>query len=109
MWFQEDDGCAEIDISIENTGFETQTCYVCNQHTESYFQNLNETKSDHTNTRICDFLTKWLGKNAQIDNLDDDCICVDCLNKVNEYDLLCVAANEIENGLRDTFLLTESF
>lgn len=39
---------------------------------------------------------------------DDNCICVNCFDKINEYDLLYAKAEAIDKWLRDTFLVTDS-
>lgn len=72
-------------------------------------------KSQYSGRIIYDFIVKWLGADSSIrlngaaaDPKDDNCVCIDCLNKINEYDLLCVQAERIETELRNTLLRTES-
>lgn len=87
-------------------------CYICKTTSDFYCQNLYKTKSKHSNTRICDFIKKWSNKlkfkdaiNAvHVDQKDDHCICVDCFNRINEYDSLYTAAERKENELCEIFL-----
>lgn len=106
----------EIVDSDDSSQDDSQKCYICNAISESYQRNLYETKSQHTETRICDFITKWLSdkptnhriESTKINSSDENCICTDCFEKINEYDLACVTAERIDKELRETFLLTES-
>lgn len=42
-------------------------------------------------------------------NIDaGSCICVDCLDRIDQYDLMCVTAERIEKDFRDALRCTES-
>lgn len=97
--------------TTSKTPDDQKSCYICNMSSDFFHRNLYETKSKHTFTRISDLIRKWLGQNSstrKIDQNDENCICTDCLDKVNEYDLMCATAERIECELRETFLHTES-
>lgn len=94
---------------------ETKICYICNIQTTLYSKNLIETKSEHTNTPIADFISKFLGNYPSYRNwgavyetkiTDERFGCIECIAKINEYDLACVTAERIENELREILLLT---
>lgn len=54
---------------------------------------------------------RWLAgdqPSREIFEQDDNCICVDCFDAINEYDLLRLKAEEIDKRLRHSFLLTDS-
>lgn len=87
------------------------TCFVCNITSVFYVRNLMNAKSQHSETRLCEFIAKFLGEfqSNRLDNsLDDTLICFQCLNKIDEYDLACVTAQRIEKELREVLLQTES-
>lgn len=89
----------------------SQLCYICNVKSRVYSRNLYETRSKHTKTRISDFVLDWLTghrQNRPDVTRDDNCVCANCLGKINRYDLMCVSVKRLETELRDTFLLTES-
>lgn len=72
-------------------------------------------KSKYSKTRICDFITRWLGDNPskRVNGFsatpdDNSCVCVDCVNRINEYDVMYTTAQQIDKELRDTFMRTES-
>lgn len=107
---EEDDGDYKGN-TVENVYDGPQTCYICNSSSEFYCRNLYETKSTHTETRIRDYITKWLNNippSRKIRIRDDHCICVDCLDKINEFDLMYVTAKQMEKEMIDVFLQTES-
>lgn len=106
-----------ISEKIDDGDKNPQQCYICNKSSEFYYRNLHETKSKHSKTRILDFIVKWLGDNQSVrtnaintadDSKDDHSICGDCLNQINEYDLMSVTAERIDRKLRNVFLHTES-
>lgn len=76
-----------------------------------YYQNLYETVSKYTKTRVCDFIKRWLDESPstrEIDSSDENFVCVDCFDKINEYDLACETAKRIDKELRDSFMKNES-
>lgn len=95
-----------------------QVCYVCAITSEFYSRNLFKTKSKYSETRIYDFICKFLGEKPsarlrqrcqQSNNGDnDDCVCIECLGKIDEYDLATITAQRVENELRGLLLHAES-
>lgn len=88
---------------------ETMTCYICNNLTTDFCTNLYQLESQHSNTRICKYLTKFLGGfETQRDmNSDLNCACSDCLNRIDEYDWVCVMSTRFEQELTEILLNTE--
>lgn len=79
-----------------------------------YSRNLFKTKSKYSETRIYDFICKFLGKlpSARLVNIENtdnaDCVCIECLGKIDEYDLATLTAQRVEKELRDFLLNAES-
>lgn len=68
--------------------------------------------SRHTDTPIIDFLQKFAGQDPfdiTDEKLIDQVICEDCLLKINEYDLACMTARNIEAELRSLIQLSKEF
>lgn len=91
---------------------EPQNCFICNSVSVFYDQNLFKIKSKHSETRLCEFIVKILGdyplKRECESESDKNFVCIDCLNKIDEYDLACMTANRVESELRELLVKTES-
>lgn len=91
-----------------------QICYICAVTSVFYSRNLFKTKSKHSETRIYDFICKFLGKSPSglrltaTNNDNDNCVCIECLSKIDEYDLASITARRVEAELRDLLLHAES-
>lgn len=66
-------------------------------------------KSKHSQKRITEFLSEFLGDYQTDRNLYSslNCICNLCLSKIYSYDWSCIKAKEQENELRNLLLKTE--
>lgn len=75
-----------------------------------YCKNIYKLSSKHSETPICDFINKFLGKESArvTSNEDENIVCTDCLNKIDEYDLACITVERVERELRAALLHTES-
>lgn len=84
-------------------------CYFCNQVTNAWAQDFTQFKSQHSKTPISVLTQKFLGNFESSRNVDEEsnCICSDCLNRVNEYDLTAQMAIEQERELRELLVSTE--
>ncbi|XP_031637394.1 zinc finger protein OZF-like isoform X2 [Contarinia nasturtii] len=86
-----------------------KNCYICNTTSVFYSRNLFKTKSKYTETSICEFIKKFLGNHqSERKCIDKHCVCIECLNKIDEYDLATMTAQRVERELRDILLATES-
>lgn len=92
-----------------------EICYICNNVTEQPLQNLYETRSTHSNTKISDFVHKFLENlqthrqfNANPLTKQAAGLCDQCFTTINEYDLACVTAERIEKSLRAILLQTDA-
>lgn len=89
---------------------ETVICYFCNVKSEDWRRNLFEVKSQHSGSPIAFFVNKFLGECQSHRSVSEEsnCICVECLQKIEEYDWLCTMAKRFESELREVLLKTES-
>lgn len=92
-----------------------QNCYICNVTSVFYSRNLFKTKSKYSETRICEFIRKFLGNYpsgrecvTSNNRENEHCVCIDCLNKIDEYDLAVMTTKRVERELRDILLHTEA-
>lgn len=92
-----------------------QNCYICNETSVFYSRNLFKTKSKYSETRICEFIRKLLDNypsEREYTSIsigeNEHCVCIECLNKIDEYDLACMTVKRVEKELRDTLLHTET-
>lgn len=83
-------------------------CYICNNTSMFYCKNIYKLSSKHSETPICDFIVKFLGKETSRLCHEENIVCSDCLSKIDEYDLACITVERVERELRDTLLHTES-
>lgn len=85
-------------------------CFVCHMKTDDWRNELEGLKSQHSSTYITDFIRKILGDFETKRNINDhaNCICVDCLNRFEEYDWTCTMAKQYEKELYDLLVHTES-
>lgn len=89
---------------------ETLKCFVCHMKTDDWRNELHGLKSQHSRTHVTDFIKKILGDFETKRNIDDtsNCICVDCLNRFEEYDWTCTMVKQYEKELYDLLVHTES-
>lgn len=87
-------------------------CYICRTKSPFYCPNILIQTSRHTDTPIIKFLEKFSGQgifDTSDKTLINQVICEDCLLKINEYDLACMTAQNIENELRSLINLSHEF
>lgn len=84
-------------------------CYVCNQETELWCQNFTAIESQHTKMLISELIRRFLGDFQSLRNIDDEsnCICWQCLDRVNEWDLAYKTADIKYKTLQSLLLSTE--
>lgn len=81
---------------------EPVTCFVCSTPTVFYHRNPFKILSKHTKTRICTFLDAFLDQNpTKRADWSSRCVCMECLGKIDDYDLACQTAERIESELRE--------
>lgn len=83
-----------------------QTCFICDSVTNDGQRNFTQSKSQHSGFPLLIFIRKFLRTSILGRNLSDpiNSICGKCLQRVNEYDELCVKAKQIEDELHKMLL-----
>lgn len=91
-----------------------QMCYICSTQTNSYSRDLFKTKSKYSETRICDFIQRFVSADSSekmcltiTSGNNEDFVCIECLNKIDEYDLATTTAKRVETELRILLLRRE--
>lgn len=85
-------------------------CYLCNNKTKDWSQNLKKIKSKHSGTLITDYIAQFLGDFESVRNLYDEanCLCSLCLSRIHAYDWMIVKTKEQEKVLRQVLIATET-
>lgn len=73
-----------------------------------YCKNIFKLSSKYSETPICDFIVKFLGKETNRLCDEENVVCSDCLTKIDEYDWACLTVERVERELRATLLQTEA-
>lgn len=86
-------------------------CYLCNEPASDWRANFVELYSKHTKTGIIDLFKRFLADFPSQRIIDDDSnrICVNCLDKIDDYDLMLATVAEKEITLRRMLFNTERF
>lgn len=86
------------------------TCFVCDNRTEKWRQNLNKTKTTHSGLPIKVLIQKLSNDIVSQRDLNDEsnCICLFCLSQISAYDWMSTKAKEHERNLRSLLLKSET-
>lgn len=90
-------------------------CFICNDKTIIYCENVFTLRSCHTDTPVMEILKKfaeelqmttvWHNSRKCVQTI----ICQLCMIKINEYDLACMTAKAMESQLKDLLQKKEEF
>lgn len=85
-------------------------CYFCNKKSNDWCRNFTEIKSQHTQTPITEFIRQFLDNFESPRDLNDENnhICAECLQEIDDYDWMKEQAIEQEAKLRYLLLSTEA-
>lgn len=81
-------------------------CFICDTKTLIYCENIITIRSCHTDTPVMDILKKF-AKDLEMDTIlpknryKSTVICQLCMIKINEYDLACMTAKQMEKQLKE--------
>lgn len=87
---------------------EPQNCYICDNSSMFYCKNIFKISSKHSETLISEFIVRFLGKETNRLCDEDNIVCSECLDKIDEYDLACMTVERVERELRAALLHTEA-
>lgn len=84
-------------------------CYVCNNRTKDWQENLAEVKSKHSGTPITVFIEKFLDDFVSLRDINDakNCVCSNCLSRIYSYDWMCMKVKEQEKEFHMLLMATE--
>lgn len=84
-------------------------CLICTVTTASYLRNFTKLNSEHSKTSVLEFLRVICGDDdfhtaADVNGEDAECeqsiICMECMEKINDYDAACIIKERIEREFR---------
>lgn len=89
---------------------EAQPCFACSNTNFSYLANIPDLKSKHSQTTVPELLKIICGgedftlptsDDVGYGDTDQSVICIDCLDKINDYDAACILKERTEREFRD--------
>lgn len=85
-------------------------CFLCNMGSDDCEGNIDQLKSQHSETPIVEIIKKFYRDLAPRRIIADETnfICVDCIIRINEYDYACEMAQRIENDFYDLLVKGEN-
>lgn len=84
-------------------------CFICTNKTVLYMRNINKIKSKHSELSLHDCLKIICGDDelmppSEKSEEDAECkesvICLECIEKINDYDAACIIKERIEREFR---------
>lgn len=86
-----------------------QQCYLCNEKSTEWRTNFVKLHSKYTKTLYRDIFKRFLSEYSTQRNLDDasNQICLQCVTKIDDYDLILSTAAKKEIDLRNLLINTE--
>lgn len=85
-------------------------CYICFKKLEFFQPNISTQNASYTETPIKTYLEQFAKQfplTENEDKLNEIIVCEECLSKINDYDLACLTARNIENDLCDMLKKTK--
>lgn len=79
-------------------------CYVCQTKCFFYQQNIKNIKSKHSNRPVIQFIeifAKNVNLNRSTLESETSCLCYECIDKIDVYDLAKSTITEIENEMQN--------
>lgn len=82
-------------------------CYICNSETKLRKSVRIKTKAKYSGTGVHEIIQSFLKQSHILRFGPNDIICEQCFNKINQYDLACRMADEIQQDITNALFLTE--
>lgn len=85
-------------------------CFICDTESRTSQSNIIGLKSQHSDTEIIEFIKKFFGDYPPRRIIGDETntLCMECIIRINDYDLACETAKHIEQELHDILIQTET-
>lgn len=84
-------------------------CFICNIASSDCQSNISELKSQHSGTRIIEFIKKFFRDVPPRRIIADETnfFCTECIIRINEYDYACAMAERIEQEFHEMLIKSE--
>lgn len=82
-------------------------CYICNSKTELRNGVRIKTKTKYSATGVHEIIQSFLKQSHVLRFSPNDIICERCYQRINQYDLACRMADEIQQEITNTLYITE--
>lgn len=82
-------------------------CYICNAGTKLRNSVRIKTKTKYSATGVHEIIQSFLKQSHVLRFSPNDIICEKCFQKINQYDLACRMADEIQQEITNALYITE--
>lgn len=82
-------------------------CYICNAETKIQCSVRIRTKTKYSGIGVHGILQSFMKETKRLSFSVNDIVCERCFRKVNQYDLACRMADEIQQDITNALLSTE--
>lgn len=82
-------------------------CYICNAKTKLQTSIRIKSRTKYSNTKIHEIIQSFLKETHMLRFSPNDIVCERCCRKINQYDLACRMADEIQEDITNSLYITE--
>lgn len=82
-------------------------CYICNAKTKLRNSVRIKMKTKYSGTGVHEIIQSFLKQSHVLRFSPNDIVCERCFQKINQYDLACRMADEIQQEITNTLYITE--
>lgn len=82
-------------------------CYICNAETQLQNSARIKAKTKYSGTGINEIIQSFLKETHMLRFSPNDIVCERCCQKINQYDLACRMADEIQQDITNALYITE--
>lgn len=82
-------------------------CYICNAETKLEASVRIKTKTRYSGVGMNEIIQTFLKETHMLRFSPNDIVCIRCVQKINQYDLACRMANEIQQDIINSLYVTE--
>lgn len=82
-------------------------CYICNAKSKLQSSIRIKSRTKYSNTKIHEIIQGFLKETHMLRFSPNDIVCERCCRKVNQYDLACRMADEIQKDITNSLHITE--
>lgn len=82
-------------------------CYICNSETTLQKSVRIRSKTKHSGVGVNEIIQSFLKESHSLRFSPNDIVCERCFQKINQYDLACRMADEIQQDITNALFATE--